>query len=114
MNSIKELDCNCNNCKHMVRDIPRREKSVEDHRKWSFNHFNAIRSSFLIKAYKAEWVNNIKRALNLRKEAKKMKWQFDKTEAAIHYGKCTKFNKDVQFIPNVCQLDTQECYEIRK
>lgn len=32
----------------------------------------------------------------------------------IHYGDCTKFNKPVSFIPNICQLETQECFEHRR
>lgn len=32
----------------------------------------------------------------------------------INYGNCTKLNKQVSFIPNTCQLDTQECFEHRR
>lgn len=32
----------------------------------------------------------------------------------INYGNCSKFVKDVSFIPNTCQLDTQNCFEHRK
>lgn len=32
----------------------------------------------------------------------------------LHYGKCSKFNKEVSFIPNTCQIETQECFKHRK
>ena len=32
----------------------------------------------------------------------------------INYGNCTKLNKEVSFIPNHCQLHTQECFEHRR
>jgi len=32
----------------------------------------------------------------------------------INYGRCEKFKKNVSFIPNVCQLETQECFEHRR
>jgi hypothetical protein len=32
----------------------------------------------------------------------------------INYGDCTKLNKPVSFIPNNCQLETQDCFEHRK
>lgn len=31
-----------------------------------------------------------------------------------NYGTCSKFNKPVSFIPNTCQLHTQQCFEHRK
>ena len=43
-----------------------------------------------------------------------MRFQFNKKEAAINYGKCDKFNKSITFIPNVCQLETQECFKHRR
>jgi hypothetical protein len=32
----------------------------------------------------------------------------------LNFGNCTKFNKSVTFIPNICQLETQQCFEHRK
>ena len=42
-----------------------------------------------------------------------MKFQFDAV-GLINYGKCERFKKDVSFIPGICQLDTQECFEHRR
>ncbi len=32
----------------------------------------------------------------------------------IAYGNCDKLNKPVSFIPNTCQLETQECFKNRR
>lgn len=32
----------------------------------------------------------------------------------LQFGKCSKFNKEVSFIPNTCQLETQKCFIHRK
>lgn len=32
----------------------------------------------------------------------------------IHYGNCNKLNKSVTFVPNICQIETQECFEHRR
>lgn len=32
----------------------------------------------------------------------------------MNYGVCNKFNKQVSFIPNTCQIETQLCFVHRK
>ena len=32
----------------------------------------------------------------------------------IHYGSCSKLNKEVSFIPNTISLENQECFKHRK
>ena len=32
----------------------------------------------------------------------------------INYGRCTKLNKDVSFIPNTCMPQNSECFKHRK
>jgi len=31
-----------------------------------------------------------------------------------NYGYCNKFNQNITFYPNICSLDTQECFLHRK
>jgi hypothetical protein len=38
----------------------------------------------------------------------------EKASHRCNYGYCTKFNKEVVFIPNVCQLETQTCFKHRR
>lgn len=48
------------------------------------------------------------------KEGKKSKpFQFDKS-GLLHYGKCTKLNKDVSFIPVTCTPQNSNCFKHRK
>jgi hypothetical protein len=86
IHSIKDLDCNCNDCIFMTRDLERRKKSLAFHEQLQ-------RESF-------------KKDLN--------KFQFDPKTVNIHYGHCSKLNKSVSFIPNTIQLDTQNCFKNRK
>jgi hypothetical protein len=62
------IDCNCNNCGHFIRDIPKTQ------------------------------------ALNTNEQIVANK---------IHYGFCSKLNKEVGEIANFCLLHTQECFEHR-
>ena len=32
----------------------------------------------------------------------------------LSYGECKKFHKDVSFIPEVCQIETQKCFQHRR
>jgi len=68
---LQQLDANCNDCKHMVRDFE------------AYNKHNAL-------------------------------YNDTAPHYRIQYGKCNKLKKAVTFIPNVCQLDTQDCFEHRR
>lgn len=32
----------------------------------------------------------------------------------LHYGYCKNLNKNVSFLPNICQIETQNCFKHRK
>jgi len=68
---LQKLDCNCNDCKFMVRDFDKLK-----------NHKESYKGTGLMDR--------------------------------LAYGKCSKFNKEVTFIPETMQLDTQECFEHRR
>jgi hypothetical protein len=38
----------------------------------------------------------------------------EKASYRINYGKCNKLDKDVSFIPNHCQIETQNCFIHRR
>jgi len=69
---LQKLDCNCNDCKFMVRDFEKRK---------SFDHLHQ---------------------------------GYQNARFRINYGNCTKINKAVSFIPNILQLETQDCFVHRK
>ena len=69
---LQKIDCNCNDCKFMVRDIQKRKT------------YDSL--------YKGK----------------------ENASHRINYGRCIKLNKEVSFIPNVCQLETQLCFQHRR
>lgn len=115
--SITELqrtDANCNDCKHMIRNMDLFKQSVEKHQKWQLDYFEGIQNKLFKKANEHKEKGDLKLFETLTKEAKAMKFQFDKKQCLINYGRCSKFDKDVSFIPNTLQLETQECFEHRR
>ena len=111
--ALQLIDCNCNDCGFMKRDIERFNKSLNDHHRWQLDYFNVIRDNLYAKS--DYWVErgDLEKSEVIKKEADKMKFQFDKKEAAIHYGHCQKFDKGVSFIPVTCQIETQKCFKHR-
>lgn len=125
---LQKLDCNCNNCIFMIRDMDKYKQSLARHQEWQQAHFDSIKKNFADKANewkaigqkaiadgdleKAEICN--KKVQNLMNESNKMRFQFDKSYVSINYGHCDKFGKDVTFIPNLLQLHTQECFKHRR
>lgn len=111
---LQNIDCNCNDCLFMERDVERFKQSLSQHNQWQLNYFYAIKNNLLKKA--KHWIERgfPEKAVPLTNEANRMKFQFNKKEVAIHYGDCAKFKKSVSFIPNICQIDTQECFSHRR
>ena len=133
---LQKLDCNCNDCFFMERNFDRFKASLAFHESMQQNLFDGEQSRMIEKA--EEWKDKskkpkddqcwkgmskeeiieerasmMKKFENIMKEAKKMKFIFDKSFASINFGDCTKLNKEVTFLPNVMQLDTQDCFEHR-
>ena len=115
MYDLQKIDCNCNDCKFMERDMSRFNVSLEKQRQWQLYYFHTIQKKAInaAKWWKDE-KNDLEKWDRLLTEAENMKFQFDKKHAAISFGNCTKLNKPVSFIPVTCQLDTQECFVHRK
>jgi len=72
---LQKIDCNCNDCKHLERDIAKYN---------SFNHLYENNGRIEHPSYRPQ------------------------------YGRCVRLDKDVSFIPNVCQVETQECFKHRR
>jgi hypothetical protein len=94
---LQQIDCNCNECKHMTRDMDKYNYWKEKDRQHQLAEFER---------------NKAKAIKSGNPKANKMQFQHD-TSGLISYGKCIKFNKGVSFIPNVCQIETQQCFEHR-
>jgi len=111
---LQILDCNCSDCYHFKRSMFRRQKSVDLHYKWQKDYFDNKRLRIINRAQ--YWIDKGEKAKAklLLKEARNMVFQFDESECALHYGDCGKLNKQVSCIPEILQLDTQECFEHRR
>ena len=111
---LQKIDCNCNDCKYMVRDMSAYENSLELHRTWQFSSFELKKKRLIEKS--KEWAEKeeFDKAKSLFEEAESMKFIFDKSFSIINYGMCSKFKKFVSFIPNTCQLETQQCFKHRR
>ena len=109
------VDCNCNDCVFMIRDTEKFKRSLEQHHKWQYDYFLTIKNKLI---EKAEFAKNkfydLLKWNDLLTQSEKLKFQFDKSECTINYGKCSKLNKDVSFIPNTLQLETQSCFKHRR
>lgn len=110
----QELDCNCNDCVFMERNMELFKEALERHKKWQFDYFTTIKNNLIEKANDWKRRGFIEKHDALVFESSRMRFQFDKKVVSINYGKCLKFDKPVTFIPNVCQLDTQECFKHRR
>ena len=111
---FQKIDCNCSDCKHIERSLVKRQQSVDKHYLWQKNGFDIKRMKILKRVEFWNKKQESEKAKLLLKEVRKMVFQFDESECAIHFGECKKLNKDVSFIPNICQLETQECFEHRR
>ncbi len=116
---LQEVDCNCSDCKFMIRDFDRFNESLKLHKKWQLDYFNLMVRKKRDAAWDYLFGKNGKsvdydKYRQLLKESEKMKFQFDKSSCTINYGTCDKFKKPVSFIPNQCSIDTQDCFVHRK
>lgn len=114
---LQKIDCNCNECKFMERDLVKFKFWEEYRRTIQLEEFEKRK----VKAIE-DAVINIELAKNdedrrscegLLRVAEKMRFQFSR-EGMISYGHCTKLNKSVSFLPEVCQIETQHCFEHRR
>lgn len=111
---LQKIDCNCNDCKHMKRDFDKFNEALEMHQTWQFSAFELRKKKLIEKS--EEWAakDEYEIAKSLYEEAEGMRFVFDKSGSIINYGHCLKFNKPVSFIPNTCQIETQDCFEHRR
>ena len=105
-----ELDCNCNDCIFMYRTPDKRNIVLKREEKDKLRLWENERKRLLdlAKEYLIKDRKDVHKALI--KEYEKMKFQFNAKEYKINYGLCSKLHKEVSFIPQVLQLDTQECF----
>lgn len=111
---LQKIDCNCNDCKFMVRNIDRFKESLIWHEKISKDEFSRIKNNLISRALYWKNKGELQKYESIMKEVIKLRFVFDKKTVSINYGYCSNLSKEVSFIPNTCQLDTQSCFKHRK
>ena len=110
---LQNIDCNCNDCIFMVRDFDKFNQSKVDRDRWQRLTFDNTKNKLLLDAEEHKRKGRFDKAINTFKSAYSMKYEFT-NDSKISFGNCSKFNKDVAFTPNTCQLDTQDCFTHRR
>lgn len=110
---LQRIDCNCSDCKYMVRDLLIYQSWEVWRLRYQQELFGGRKARAIDNAFellKEEPQNEAyKRMLE---DAFDMVFQFDKNK--INYGHCSRFDSPVSFIPNTCQIETQHCFLHRK
>lgn len=114
---LQLIDCNCNNCVFMQRDLDKYKKREDYHKNASLLEFEQAKAKAIKEAQ--EVIDNStdhlekKSGEGMLRVANKMRFQFEK-KFLLNYGKCLKFNRDISFLPMTCQIETQSCFQHRK
>jgi hypothetical protein len=113
---LELIDCNCNNCIFMDRDMQKFKMYHEIKEIQALEHFERIKQKAIEDAHNTianSRPEDLKGAEGLLRVAEKMRFQFDKS-TLVHYGNCTKKSKPIAFLPNICQIETQDCFKHRR
>jgi len=103
---LQLIDCNCNDCKFMKRDLNKKKVHDDWRAKLDYDEWFKKREAELSLAMIMRETTTINKI---------MKQKFKPMKPNMSFGFCTKFDfKEVSFIPNTCQLETQNCFEHRK
>lgn len=103
---LQKIDCNCNDCGYLLRDIYKKKHQDKVHEGWHLADFKRELNQelFIALSYRDK---------ALLKKATDKTFKFKKPNYG--YGFCKKFDlKPVEFIPATCQLETQNCFVHRK
>lgn len=103
---LQKIDCNCNDCKFLIRDISRYKFSEIFHTELQKEVFDRDKNNQLFIGYTFKDNAVINKALRFR---------FMPERPPVQFGYCKKFDfKQVSFMPGTCQLNTQHCFIHRK
>ena len=113
MIEIQKTDCNCNDCIFMQRNIARFNTWYAIYYHKQYNSWRNKKCRRILSA-RRKMQKDYEKGLIALNEAVAMVFNYFPQNAAINYGTCTKLKKDVSFIPNTLQLNTQDCFQHRK
>ena len=110
---LQNIDCNCNDCKFMDRDFDKFSKWKEWNMGIQLENHEKEKAKAINEAQMVIGRGDEKSGNGMMRIALKMKFQFDKSMLMI-YGRCSKLDKELCFLPNTCQIETQKCFEHRR
>lgn len=123
---LQDINCNCNDCGHLLRLLEKQNSIVANNKSLQEQIFditkerkiskikndieNLIKHKGLIRDAEGKIKSKTEHLRNL--ESSKFHFQNDRTP--IQYGVCKKFEREITFVPNTCQIETQGCFTHRK
>lgn len=103
---LQKFDCNCSDCKHLLRNNYRKQIEDEWRRKLDFEEWNKQREADLFVALTLLDKTMLYEITNRR---------FLPRKPQMAFGYCKLFElKEISFLPGVLQLETQQCFEHRR
>jgi hypothetical protein len=94
----------------MKRNLDKYKVWYDWHRSRELEEFEKAKAKAIAEAEAIEDESNRRGMLY---KANKMRFFFQK-DKLINYGFCVKFQKEVSFLQNVCQIETQHCFIHRR
>lgn len=110
---LQKIDCNCNDCGFLTRDLAKLNAVREHDKKFQLLFFDYRKGRAISEATNLIQRKPEKGQVAL-KAANNLKHVYAGQSFPLSYGHCNKLLKDVSFIPNLLQLETQECFVHRK
>lgn len=120
------IDCNCNDCKHLCRSFDIQNNTLDANKKLQEEMFYMAKEMTILSIRK-DIANLVKNRLLVNRADEKISgkrerlaaiqketFHFQGDRTPIQYGTCSKFSKEITFIPVTCQIETQDCFEHRK
>lgn len=111
---LQKIDCNCNDCGFLKRDVQKYEQFLLKDKELDLWLFENKKTRAIEKAKKKIQQGQKEKGEIALAAALAMKYAYQAYPIPQLYGHCNKFHKEVTFSPNICQLETQECFVHRK
>ena len=123
---LQKIDCNCNDCKYLFRLLDKQNDILAESKVSDEEIFYIVKdrkAKYIqstiesITKYK-DFINDSEQKIQKQKNKLKLllakKYVYQGNKSPSQYGLCLKFDKQITFIPNSCQIETQNCFVHRK
>lgn len=117
---LQNVDCNCNDCIFMVRDVDKFKVAQARRREIMLEHFNAVNAKEIENLIDRETRRKEKDPAKLAQAIKAIEGRmfvYGAPHPQINYGNCTnpESGRDaINFLPTTFSGDTQQCFKNRR